>query len=177
MIMLWNSRELYESNWCMSKSICNLLEGMRNCYCDVHKWQNVVEVELTVVQMQMQNVNILSKWHTFEGYQLSFAVCTNCFENCITVFLNRLHTNSGTWDTMATTCNSFTNSLNQFCWTTSTIPALHSNCSSKTHFFQNTTHKFSAFGTIFMQQTPSHSFTISNQSFSIKYQNRREDAA
>jgi len=34
-----------------SKSICNLLEGMTNCNYDVHKWQNVVEVELTVVQM------------------------------------------------------------------------------------------------------------------------------
>jgi len=69
-----------------------------------------------------------------------------------TVFLNCLHTNSGTWDTMTTTCNPFTNPLNQFCWTTSTIPALHSNCSSKTHFFPNTTHKFSAFGTIFKQK-------------------------
>ncbi len=33
------------------KAFCNLLEGMRNCYYDVHKWLNVVEVELNVVQM------------------------------------------------------------------------------------------------------------------------------
>ncbi len=39
----------------------------------------------------------------------------NDVQSCITVFLNCLHTNSGTWDTMTTTCNSFTNPLNQFC--------------------------------------------------------------
>ncbi len=28
-------------------------------------------------------LSILSKWHAFAGYQLGFAVCTNCFEKCI----------------------------------------------------------------------------------------------
>lgn len=98
---------------------------------------------------------------------------------------------------MTTTCNSCTNPLNQFCWTTSTIPASRSNCSSKTHFFQNTTHnslhlaQFSwRKSLVFTKNTLSfkilkliallctlthhmgkhlsHSFTISNQSFSIK---------
>lgn len=27
-------------------------------------------------------LSILSKWHSFAGYQLGFAVCTNCFEKC-----------------------------------------------------------------------------------------------
>ena len=40
---------MYESNWYMSKSICSLFRGRRNCYYDVHKWLNVVEVELIVI--------------------------------------------------------------------------------------------------------------------------------
>ena len=27
-------------------------------------------------------LSILSEWHAFAGYQLRFAVCTNCFEKC-----------------------------------------------------------------------------------------------
>ncbi len=33
-------------------------------------------------------LSILSKWHAFAGYQLGFAVCTNCFEKCINCWAN-----------------------------------------------------------------------------------------
>ncbi len=33
-------------------------------------------------------LSILSKWHAFAGYQLGFAVCTNCFEKCINCCAN-----------------------------------------------------------------------------------------
>ena len=101
----------------------------------------------------------------------------------ITVFLSCLHTNTITWDTMTTTCNSCTNPLNQFCLSTSTILALHSHYSSKAHFFQNNKHnslhlaQFSWRKSFVFTRTTltrrmgkhlSHTFTISNQSFSIK---------
>ena len=42
-------------------------------------------------------------------------------QSTVTVFLDCLHTKTGTYDTMTTTCNSCANSLNQFCTTISTI--------------------------------------------------------
>ncbi len=33
-------------------------------------------------------LSILSKWHACAGYQLGFAVCTNCFEKCINCCAN-----------------------------------------------------------------------------------------
>jgi len=96
--------------------------------------------------------------------------------------------------------HSFPNPLNQFCWTTSTIQiAVLKHTFFKTlHTILCIWHNFHAENLLFswvhscfhvftaiqiftltrhMGKHISHSFTISNQSFSIKYHNQREDAA